>query len=273
MTDPKEIAARIMRQFKRDGPGLLPLYAATNECEARIAEAISTAQNTWRCFHCGFETADPKEASGHFGDRDDELPLCCSWAELDADGKASEMQQEHAMLLEEQDENIRLRTKIEGIEYQVEGQLSEIHSFAPFRKCSSIREVFHVYDSMEGRALAAEEAISARDAEHRAEIHKLQAGFALAVKGFREDREYCFRANVLNEEVERREIVERDRNELRAAQRELLGALRRLDEDFKYLERTYDNSLYSTGAGYTLQPRVLEIRAVLAKYPESDSNG
>jgi hypothetical protein len=114
----------------------------------------------WRCFHCGFETTDRIEAQGHFGDRDDEVPLCISWHDLDADGKASEIQHEHGMLLEEQDENLRLRTKIEGLEYRVEGQLSEIHSFAPFRKCDTIQQVFNVYDSMEGRALAAGEQLA-----------------------------------------------------------------------------------------------------------------
>ena len=46
---------------------------------------------------------------------------------------------------------------------------------------------------------------------------------------------------------------------------EMLAVLKRLDEDFVYLEKHYRGSLYTTGAGYTLQPRVLELRAVIAK--------
>lgn len=44
---------------------------------------------------------------------------------------------------------------------------------------------------------------------------------------------------------------------------ELRAALERIEQDFSYLERTYPG-VYSTGAGYVLQPRVLEIRAALA---------
>lgn len=132
-----------------------------------ISEAVSTS-GPWVCFHCGFTTGDEAEAKAHFGDRDDEEPLCLTWHDLDADGRASEYQSVIQELNGEREENAALRTKVEGLEYRVDGQLSDIRSFTPFRKCSGINEVFHVYDSIEGRALAAEaerDALAARVAE------------------------------------------------------------------------------------------------------------
>lgn len=131
----------------------LPALLEANE---RLEGELAEARKAYRCFHCGFETTDAKEAAGHFGDRDDMAPLCLDWSELDADGRASEYQNVCGSLNSEREENCNLRTKIEGLEYQVEGQRSEIHSFKPFRECDTIQQVFNVYDSMEGRALAAE---------------------------------------------------------------------------------------------------------------------
>lgn len=54
---------------------------------------------------------------------------------------------------------------------------------------------------------------------------------------------------------------------------ELVEILKRLDDDFSSLERSYGRSLYSTGAGYTLQPRVLELRAALAKHSDANKTG
>lgn len=116
----------------------------------------------WTCFHCDFNTSDPKEARSHFGDRDDEEPLCCTWKVLNADGKANEFQAVVGELDAERDENALLRTRIEGLEYQVEGQRADIQSFKPFRECTTIQGIFQVYDSMEGRALAAEERLKQR---------------------------------------------------------------------------------------------------------------
>lgn len=109
----------------------------------------------WVCFHCGFESIDPKEAASHFGDRYDEQPMCFFWADLDADGKLTQHQSLQQELDREREENAAYRIKVEGLEYRVEGQLGEIHSHAPFRKCSTINEIFNLFDSMEGSALAA----------------------------------------------------------------------------------------------------------------------
>lgn len=47
--------------------------------------------------------------------------------------------------------------RVEHLECVVDGLSTAMKQYAPFRNCDSIRDVFNVYDSMEGRALAAEE--------------------------------------------------------------------------------------------------------------------
>lgn len=128
-----------------------------DELRAQLAAQTKRAESIYRCFHCGFETADDAEAAAHFGDRDEEFALCQMWASLTADDKVKEFQSTIRELEGERQDNALLRVKIEGLEFQVEGQRSEIHSFKPFRECNTIHQVFNVYDSMEGRALAAEE--------------------------------------------------------------------------------------------------------------------
>lgn len=117
----------------------------------------------WRCFHCDFITNDPAEAQAHFGERDDAeefKPICKWWAGMDDDERKYVFQSLQRDIAAEQDENSSLRTKIEGLEYQVDSQEGAIKSYKPFRECHSIYEVFCLYDSMEGRALAAEEKLA-----------------------------------------------------------------------------------------------------------------
>ena len=47
----------------------------------------------WRCFHCGFETSDEKEARAHFGDDSDDQALCVMWASIDDAERAHAYQQ------------------------------------------------------------------------------------------------------------------------------------------------------------------------------------
>lgn len=114
----------------------------------------------WRCFHCDFITADRAEAEAHFGDRDDAeefKPICKWWAAISADERLLHLQQALKDLAAEQRENMSQRVAIEGLTYQVDGIPMQIKSYLPFRNCGSIYDIFCVYDSMEGRALAAEE--------------------------------------------------------------------------------------------------------------------
>lgn len=114
----------------------------------------------WRCFHCDFITSDPVEAQAHFGDRDDGeefKPICKWWDRMEAGERISVLQEALRDLEAERRQVNRQRVAIEGLTYQVDGMESSIKSYKPFRGCRTIYDVFCVYDSMEGRALAAEE--------------------------------------------------------------------------------------------------------------------
>lgn len=124
------------------------------EMSNRIIEAIP-----WRCFHCDFITMDRAEAEAHFGDRDDDSafsPVCKWWASLLPEQRPDAMQDLLRQLAEERRENDRLSIQVEALEYQVESQEGVIRSYKPFKGCRTIHDVFCLYDSMEGRALAAE---------------------------------------------------------------------------------------------------------------------
>lgn len=121
----------------------------------------------WRCFFCDFITTDRAEAAAHFGDRDDasELkPICKWWESMSQDERLKTLQGTHRELEAERRENISQRTAIDGLTYQVDGLIPQIKSYAPFRGCNSIYDVFCLYDSMEGRALAAEEMLKSKSA-------------------------------------------------------------------------------------------------------------
>lgn len=123
---------------------------------------MSEDKRPWICFHCGFETTDETEAQAHFGERDDaeEFTPTCQWWKRIPDGERAQAYQQLLQELEgERRRNHALQTSNEGLEYQVNPQQGAIQSYKPFRQCRSINEVFFVYDSMEGRALAAEEQV------------------------------------------------------------------------------------------------------------------
>lgn len=114
----------------------------------------------WRCFFCDFITTDRAEAAAHFGDRDDpqeSTPLCKWWTSMQDDERVKQLQDTLQQLDAERDANYRLSTKVEALEYQVENQESVIKSYKPFKDCRTIHDIFCLYDSMEGRALAAKE--------------------------------------------------------------------------------------------------------------------
>lgn len=123
---------------------------------------MSEDKRPWICFHCGFETTDETEAQAHFGERDDaeEFTPTCQWWKRIPDGERAQAYQQLLQELEgERRRSETLRVSNEGLEYQVNAQQGAIQSYKPFRQCRSINDVFFVYDSMEGRALAAEEQV------------------------------------------------------------------------------------------------------------------
>lgn len=125
----------------------------------KATEAILNAV-PWRCFHCDFITTDPKEAQAHFGDRDDAsefTPTCKWWLSMPDSERAVTLQDTVKQLTDEQDHSANLSIQVEALTYQVEAQTACIQSYKPFRSCRTINDVFCLFDSMEGRALAAEE--------------------------------------------------------------------------------------------------------------------
>ena len=128
--------------------------------EQKKMDAILEA-TPWRCFHCDFITSDSAEAQAHFGDRDDGdefKPICKWWDRMEDDSeRITTLQDTIRELNNGADENMKLREEIECLEEQIGTQESQIKSYKPFRECRSIHDIFCLYDSMEGRALAAEE--------------------------------------------------------------------------------------------------------------------
>lgn len=120
-------------------------------------QALEIEKNTWRCFHCGFETADIAEAQAHFGDRDDAeefTPFCTWWAKLSEEDRAKHAQDLQQQFTAEQEENGRLLARSERLQERVDNFESEIGG--RFKGCRSINDVWNEWHSMEGRALAAE---------------------------------------------------------------------------------------------------------------------
>lgn len=128
--------------------------------DAVIAQAIDRLNPKWLCFHCGFQTDKEAEAQAHFGDFEEAVSVCLDWDKLNADGKVAEYQNTLAELNASREYSDDLRRENENLEYRIGSQESEIKAHKPFRNCRSINDIFNVYDSMEGRALAAEERLT-----------------------------------------------------------------------------------------------------------------
>lgn len=125
--------------------------------KVETSEATYTApKDGWVCFHCGERFRTEGAARDHFGGEPGELAGCQI--------KAGE---ERGLLIElrKAQERVKLwinraqaaENTIERLECQNSSLTTAMQSYKPFRECRSIRDVFNVYDSMEGRALAAEE--------------------------------------------------------------------------------------------------------------------
>lgn len=125
---------------------------------AQAEDTYLAPEHGWTCFHCGetFKTLGP--ARDHFGGSIDAEPGCLIRVQ------AGEERGLQMALREAEDEIRRLRDDIGG---EISSTLgfhirleAHLDSYAPFRGCRSIKEVFDLYDSMEGRALAAEERLT-----------------------------------------------------------------------------------------------------------------
>jgi hypothetical protein len=113
----------------------------------------------WTCFHCGETFMHEQVARTHFGTHPGVVPGCLERVGIGED---------RGLL-----RKLRIAQKeVELLRSDINDEISSSHafysrlafhlkSFAPFRDCRSLQDVFNVYDSMEGRAIAAEERLAA----------------------------------------------------------------------------------------------------------------
>ena len=109
---------------------------------------------SWTCFHCNETFTEEPAARAHFGPHEGYLPGCIE--RLPAGERAL---LERLRTVQGELEHLRHDMQ-EGVSstraYQAHLQ-SDIRGYQPFRECRTLQDVFNVFDSMEGRALAAEE--------------------------------------------------------------------------------------------------------------------
>lgn len=163
-TLPSELA-RLREEARRDYDGMREFQAkfiAANQENTRLreenAQLAAERDSVYRCFHCGFQTSDEAEAAAHFGDRDDEEPICRTWAALNSDRRLQEYQSVQRELTAERNKNALFRTRIDGLEYMLHAY--EDLTGSRFKGCKTLDEAFNQFDFMEGRALLAEKAVA-----------------------------------------------------------------------------------------------------------------
>lgn len=134
--------------------------------EPATEETYTAPAHGWTCFHCSETFTTIGAARDHFGTGQDAKPGCILKVELGGErGMLMEIRKVEA-------ENSRLRMDIENessstVVYNSKLE-RDINAFRPFRGCRSLWDVFNRFDSMEGRALAAEElATAAKDMAER----------------------------------------------------------------------------------------------------------
>ena len=119
------------------------------------ATEVEYRKGGWRCFHCDERFDTPGAAEDHFGKYLNSTPGCILKVQLgDERGLLMELRRV-------QEENNHLRQQMNEEYWDMTAYAAHlktnIQSYRPFRKCETLQDVFNVYDSMEGRALAAEE--------------------------------------------------------------------------------------------------------------------
>lgn len=140
---------------------LLQIDSLLSDCEEM--------ENSWRCFHCEEVFTDKASAEEHFGlDREEWPAACVDPLRTDEKERQAAFVSAFKEMEAAQEECERLRAQVEQLEHTTEGQQAAIHSYKPFRECNSINDVFFVYDSIEGRALSAEEKLTALEQENAA---------------------------------------------------------------------------------------------------------
>jgi hypothetical protein len=124
--------------------------------EFSVAETYMMPEGGWTCFHCGDSFTTIGAAQDHFGETPGATSACRikSGNEL---GLVMELRKAEVSRDEWMEQALQSRGEIERLECNVESLTTAMRSYKPFQECRSINDAFFVYDSMEGRALAAEE--------------------------------------------------------------------------------------------------------------------
>lgn len=128
------------------------------------ADTYMPPAHGWTCFHCGETFHIEVQARGHFGSDVSGEPMCVMRANAFARFprnewplmyRLRELETEVTKLRHDINEDISLdRAYYARLESDIRG------TAAAFKDCRTLRDLFNLYDSMEGRALAAEERLS-----------------------------------------------------------------------------------------------------------------
>ena len=117
-----------------------------------MSETVPTTETGWKCFHCGVMCATHAEATGHFGPTETWKPTCqdrSSELELLARTRAAESGA-HDFLGQRND-----------ADEQSEIASAKLSELGRFKGAKSIYDAWCMFESMEGRALAAEAMMAA----------------------------------------------------------------------------------------------------------------
>lgn len=122
-----------------------------------------TPEPGWVCFHCGEHFpgtfGGQRSAQEHFGEKPCATPACIVKGDKGLLRALRHAEREAARWQNDAHEGISIdRAYYARLE-------SDIKLLKPFKNCRSLQDVFNVYDSMEGRALAAEERLETHSPE------------------------------------------------------------------------------------------------------------
>lgn len=122
--------------------------------EGSDVETYPHPSHGWTCFHCGDTFHGQAQARNHFGWTTDAEPGCV--LKLSAEDR-SLLRHVRAQEIRNAELTADLHNETTLSQHHSHATRAELQGFKPFRQCATIQDVFNVYDSMEGRALAAEE--------------------------------------------------------------------------------------------------------------------
>ena len=81
---------------------------------------IEALKKTYRCYHCGFESAKKEECEAHFGDGEGESAICVAWSGMDESERLHDYQQIYLELESTRADNATLREEVERLKTPVD---------------------------------------------------------------------------------------------------------------------------------------------------------